>query len=502
MTALVPPSRSPYLDGRWHRLHPATPLLRGGIGLVAVLVWLAAQARERLVGLVLGLDGPGGDPLDELGRHHLLGVAALVVLGVLLAGVALFWVSWRASAFLIDGEAVTVRHGLLLRTTRTARLDRIQGATISRPLLARLVGAARLELDVAGQNANVRLEYLGSAAAEGLRHDVLDLASGRDGGVGAGDPGAVPVVGPAIVTITPARAIGSVLLSNTTVFLLLVAVAIPVVTTMGAAAVAAVSLLPFVIASVTVAIRRVGRSLRYSVAATPDGLRIAAGLVSTSSEAVPPGRVHALRIDQPLLWRPAGWWRVSVNRAGQEAGRRSADRERSLVPVATLREVLVLVPHLIPGLAGDVEALRDGLVGSGRDAGFTPAPSRARWLRPASWRRTGFRVAGSTVLNRSGVLRRELVAVPEARVQSVSLRQGLVERLLGVATVHPHVVSGPVRTAMGLIDRERAERLFVELAETGATARAADVSHRWGATRPLRVVVDVTGPAPVAELAP
>jgi putative membrane protein len=37
MTTTATHERSRYLDGLWHRLHPATPLLRGGIGLVAVL---------------------------------------------------------------------------------------------------------------------------------------------------------------------------------------------------------------------------------------------------------------------------------------------------------------------------------------------------------------------------------------------------------------------------------------------------------------------------------
>jgi len=131
-----------------------------------------------------------------------------VVVVALVLGVGLFWISWRASEFKIDGDAVTVRHGILLRTTRTARLDRIQGVTISRPLLARVVGAARVELDVAGQNANVRLEYLSGGAAEELRRDVLSLASGKRIEAGA-PPSPVPVeAGPRLVSISPGRAIG------------------------------------------------------------------------------------------------------------------------------------------------------------------------------------------------------------------------------------------------------------------------------------------------------
>ncbi|MGO4611084.1 PH domain-containing protein, partial [Variovorax sp. 2RAF20] len=71
-----------------------------------------------------------------------------------------------------------VRSGILFRTQRKARLDRIQGINIVRPVIARLFGAAKLDISVAGHDANVQLAYLGSTLADGLRGDVLRLASG------------------------------------------------------------------------------------------------------------------------------------------------------------------------------------------------------------------------------------------------------------------------------------------------------------------------------------
>ena len=483
MTTPATTPRSQYVDGAWHRLHPATPLLRGGIGLIAVLIYVGGNLRERIVGLVFGLPDVGGDPVDEISRHNLVLPASLAVLVVLLVGVGLFYVSWRSSTFRIDRDEVTVRYGVLLRRTRTARLDRIQGVTIARPLLARIVGAARVELDVAGQNANVRLEYLSNGAAEELRRDVLVLASGRREAEQQ-EPSLETAVltepGLRVITVTPGRAIGSVLLSETVVGLIVfAAVVIPVFALLGAGPVAAVSFVPIMIGSVTVLARRIGRNLRFSVVSTSDGVRVASGIISTSTEAVPPGRVHALHVEQPLLWRPAGWWRVSVNRAGHAAGRRNSETERTLAPVATTAEVLALLPLLVPDLAEREEVLRSGLVGRGRGDDFTTAPRRARWLRPFAWRRTGFLLTDASVLARAGFLRRELVVVPDARMQSVSLKQGPFERLLRVATVHPHVVSGPVRTRLRLIDVGRAQQLFGELALTGVGARRVDVSHRW-----------------------
>jgi putative membrane protein len=471
-----------YLDGAWHRLHPATPLLRGGIAFVAVIGWLVANFRERLVNAFFALPDEGGDPIDELARHHLLTVAALVVLGVLLLATALFWVSWRTSEFRIDGDAVTVRHGVLLRTQRTARLDRIQGVTISRPLFARLLGAARIEFDVAGQNANVRLEYLTGGAAERLRREVLALAAGKRREAGDDRP-AVADDGPAVLllAIQPGRAIGSVLLSESTAVVLVLAVVLTAVSTFVGAPVGAITLVPLVIAAITVSSRRAARNLRYTVLGTPDGVRIGSGLLSTSSEAVPPGRIHAVRMEQSLLWRPAGWWLVAVNRAASvRGGRRNPGLERSLAPVATTDEVAALLPFLVPALAGRLDLVRLGLTGRGGD-GFVPAPPRARWLRPFAWRRTGFALAEGALLIRGGWLRRWLTIVPIARMQSVALTQGPASKALRVAALHAHVVSGPVGTRVELIDEDRARRLFDELATAGQHARRTDVAHRWAA---------------------
>jgi putative membrane protein len=404
------------------------------------------------------------------------------VLAVLLLGVGLFWISWRTSDFRIDQDAVTVRRGVLLRTTRTAKLDRIQGVTISRPFFARLLGAARVEMDVAGHDANVRLEYLSSGAAEELRRDVLRLASGRAPAAG-GPVVDGSAVGPSLVRITPGRAVLSVLLSETTVILVLVAaVVIPGMTALGAGPAAVFSFGPVLIAAVTVAGRRIGRSLRFSVVATDDGVRIGAGILSTSNEAVPPGRIHAVRIEQPLLWRPAGWWRVSVNRAGSIGGRRNSELERSIAPVATTAEVLALLPHLVPSLGEGAPVLQAGMTGTGEGEDFVPAPRRARWLRPFAWRRTGFLVTHDAVLLRGGFLRRHLTIVPIARIQSVALHQGPAERMIDVARIEPHVVTGTVHPRLGLVDRLVAERLFADLALLGRAARSADLSHRWAAT--------------------
>ena len=45
-------------DGEWHRLHPASPLLRGGLVFIAVLGFVLANLRERVVEVFLLLVSP------------------------------------------------------------------------------------------------------------------------------------------------------------------------------------------------------------------------------------------------------------------------------------------------------------------------------------------------------------------------------------------------------------------------------------------------------------
>ena len=153
-------------DGDWHRLHPASPVLRGGIFVFALLGFVIANLRERLVDVVFGIPRQSGDPLDEIYERGVVGWALLAAAVILIVILIAFTLSWRMHTFRVSDESVEVRSGILFRSHRKARLDRIQGVNIVRPLIPRLFGAAKLEVSVAGQDANVQLAYLGSALAD------------------------------------------------------------------------------------------------------------------------------------------------------------------------------------------------------------------------------------------------------------------------------------------------------------------------------------------------
>ncbi|MGY3262373.1 PH domain-containing protein [Frigoribacterium sp. 2355] len=429
----APPDVAALTDGEWHRLHPATPLLKGGIALAAVLVILFNNAREYVVELFVpgGRRGDEGDPFGYVVDKGWLGLLLLAVVVVIALFVGGFWLSWRMHTFRVGEDVVEVRSGIVFRTNRRARLDRIQGINIQRPLLARVFGAAKLEVTQAGQDANVTLAYLRSASADDLRREILRRAGGAQQthapapsapgapvdarGAGTGDatdvaavagtstPGRTGAPAPhrqgfgglveqraheflapeldpdeapprSVVALSPGRLIGSTVLSGYTLFLLaaVVAIVISVVTT-GEWFLLFV-LLPAVLGSGGFYVNRITKSLRYTIAGTRDGVRIGYGLFSTSNETLPPGRIHSIKVSQPLLWRPFGWWDVKINRASRSSTKGAAGQENTtILPVGDeddVRRVLELVLPELVGVAAVGVAAEEARAGS-------PAPADA-----------------------------------------------------------------------------------------------------------------------------
>ncbi|WP_172406913.1 PH domain-containing protein, partial [Clavibacter michiganensis] len=167
-------------DGDWHRLHPATPVLRGGVLFIVAIGFLVSSLREQLVEQFVPGQRQDGeqDLIPMLVESGSLIWVILALLAFTLLAVGISYLSWRMHTFRVTEETVEVRSGILSRTNRRARLDRIQGVNIVRPLIARLIGAAKLEIQVAGNDANLPLQYLRSRDADAFRLRVLRLASG------------------------------------------------------------------------------------------------------------------------------------------------------------------------------------------------------------------------------------------------------------------------------------------------------------------------------------
>lgn len=519
-------------DGEWHRLHPATPLLRGGIGLLALAGILAANLRDRIIEFFLQFEER--DPIDEIIDRGLLLPGLAIAIAVLGVGILGFWLAWRMREFRVTDEVVELRSGILFRTQRRARLDRVQGININRPLIPRVFGTARLEISVAGNDAGVKLDYLGSAAADRLRTDVLDLASGAQRRSPASDAGAGPgpggVVGrrvgeflapelsreeaarSSVVHVSVRRLLGSLVLRDSTLLLLLLLVAGVVWIVNTDSWFVLFGLIPSLLGLAGFIARRFSRSLRYTIAGSESGIRIGSGLASTRNETLPPGRIHSIEISQPLLWRIAGWWQIRITRAASMKDQDGGGNDNVVLPVGDITDVRRVLELLVPSAPGSEldEMLAVGLTGAAHSsdggARYVTTPARGRLWRPFSWRRNGVALHDRHLLMRKGRIWRSLIVVPLARMQGVSLHQGPLYRPTRLAHVRAHIVAGPIVASVGALDADAAVDLLERVLVGAERASVADGSHRWNSrsapdaeTRP-GPDVEMPGPRPEEEI--
>jgi putative membrane protein len=509
--------RSDLSDGEWHRLHPLTPLLKGGLFLVVVVGIVIANLRDRLVGIFLpgllpdlpdGEEWSSGDPVDWVLERGLLLSASLAVLAVLIVLIGWFYLSWRFHTFRITDDDVEVRQGIVFRSHRRAPLDRVQGVNLTRPLVGRLVGLAKLEVVGAGTDANVRLEYLTTTHAERVRADILRLASGRQlsatgraerarqgltnavastvsqGITGLIEGAEAPVDEPESVVHIPAgRLIASQLLGGGTIGLLAM-IGVAVVGSVVGSPWVLLGLIPAILGFGAYWVSQILKSLRYSIAPTPNGLRVTFGLFTTVTEIIPPGRVHAVDVRQSIFWRPFGWWTIKINRiTGRSAADTSTDAFTTVLPVGQRADVERVLRLILPDMPdADWPLVFDqGILGPGADDPYTVTPRRAWFVRPFSWKRNGFLLTPGALLLRRGVIWRSLAIFPFARLQSVAVHQGPIDRAVAVANLRPHTVAGPVYGYLAAVAREHVMTAFQDVAARASAASHADASHRWAA---------------------
>ena len=464
-------------DGDWHRVHPLTPAIRSWQLVVFVLL-VAVQN--------VGGDVAQGD-LPDFGRPHpggrlLAGGGAILLLAVLLVlGVAAL--SWRMTRFRVTPDALELHSGVLYRQQRRARLDRLQAVDIVQPLLARVTGLARLTLEVAGGSGSaVTLSYLTEAQAASLRNHLLARAAGlhydSDEAPEAPEHGVVEVPAP--------RLIASLVFSGATLTLALALLALAAAALGFGQLGVVIGAFPFLIGVVSVQWARFSGGFGFRVATSPDGLRLRHGLLEQRAQTVPPGRVQAVRVRQPLLWRGFDWWSVEVNVAGYGSGGGTDSRspESVLLPVGTRQEAIAVLSLVLPQLTVEpgespAEVVVSGLAGAGEAHGYLVAPDRAKWVDPLAYRRTGARVTREALLIRRGLLVRQLDVVPHARSQSWGLTQGPVQRRLGLASFQLHSTPGPVTPQVPHLDARTAAALLADQTERARHARASAGPERW-----------------------
>lgn len=214
------------------------------------------------------------------------------------------------------------------------------------------------------------------------------------------------------------------------------------------------------------------------------GVTLRYGFTGTHTQNVMVERIQALAVEQSILWRAFGWYRIKMTIAG--IGIEKNDNQKLVtrnvaLPVGNRQEALMVLRLLLPALdEAQAQVLLDTADGSLKSQkpqvpAMIVTPSSARWMDPLTWKRNGVTTVGYTagsvqattridsdaarssvgehtrgdlLLIRGGYFIRTLSIVPVSRVLSVSRGQGPLQRAFGCASVHFGTVPGPVRTLM------------------------------------------------------
>jgi putative membrane protein len=473
-----PPSEPPLVaDGLWHRVHPLTPAVHSWQALVVLLVVALQDVGQTALRDAAGPGAREGGPDASWLRAGLP-----IVLGVAILVVGLLVLSWRFTRYRVTAEALELNQGVVVRRQRRARLDRLQAVDLVQPLVARIFGLARLKLEVAGgSGSSINLSYLTDTQARQLRNHLLAAAAGLEY-----ETAQAPEAPERPVAEVPVdRLVASIALDAGVITGLLVSLAVVTVGLVTAGPAAAAGVLPIAIGLVTFLWRRFAGAFGFAVTVSPDGLRLRHGLLEHRAQTVPPGRVQAVRLSQPLLWRRRDWWRVVVNVAGYGGGGDNLQTENELLPVGTREQAVTLLALVLPDLGVEpgedaLTVVTAGLDGDNRRPdGYLPAPRKAFWVDPVAWRRTGVRVTHEALLIRRGRLHRHLDVVPHARVQSCGVTQGPVQRALGVASLQVHSTRGPIDPVVPHLRLADTAWLLDDQAVRARRARRLALPERW-----------------------
>lgn len=477
------------------------------------------------------------------GRMEVL-FSNLFIFVVSFIGLILGTLSWWFTRYHLDELSVHRRSGIFFKKERTIRLESVQSVDISRPLVARLLGISELRFEVAdGSGEALHIKYVSREKATRLRRAALQSISilraqggARGTGVGAGyrpdaplpsgaaypvssaqpgmsQPGSVPETaayprpaalpvpagnfpesgspeGAVAFRLSTGRLIMSILLEN-------LVWAVPLVIVMGVSAmITAVfsGLSPLYIPMVALPSlgapligyagalwARFDNSARFRIYRGDRGaLTLRYGFTGTHTQNVLPERVQAVQVEQSILWKMFGWYRVTMTIAGVGVDRSNQGglTRNVALPVGNERETMTVLRLLLPELD---EQQAQVLMAAARSSQkhqvpgapqMLQVPSTARWLDPLTLHVKGLtsinadaqgargpassrpnanieeHARGDLLLIRNGFFVRRLSVLPVRRVLGVRWTQGPFERACGCATLRFDVAKGPVRTSM------------------------------------------------------
>lgn len=439
------------------RPHPLTPVVQAWVMLVALGIFLFRE----------WIEGDFAD-ISSLGNaFQVWGTGLWTVLIITVIQIVFGIFRWIATRFIADESEFRIERTFIWHSSDRINYSKIQSVDIHQPFAARLLGLAKLYVDVGG-GPGKKIEYLSRQRAEELRDALLRRSSAElspaiqpeetDPGTSAEPPLSAPEK--LVVTARPLHLVIIAVTSTAflTLFLFLIAHAIWAMSG-GVWEPALALILPL---GGIITTKVVGQ-WNYRLIQSGGSLRVIRGLTSVVSQTVPRHRIQGIRISQPLLARPFGLWRVQVTVLGYGISTDADEINDLMMPAGTWQDVSAALHAIWPGF-------------NLADLPWQGQPPAARWLTWFTYRHRGWSLSRLIFASRRGLWNRRIDLVPYARIQGIDLSQGPLQRLLGLACVNVRISPGSVSATAGHLLGAEARRLAEQLTEAGRSARAGDLA--------------------------
>lgn len=443
-------------------------------------------------------------------------LVALLPVGLTLGGSAISW--WRFT-YQVRAREIVIEKGVFSRQRRVIPFDRVRDVSIEQPLIARIVGSAKVRIETGGAKADEGvLDMIELAEAQRLRDHVrganlIDRPIVQDE--------AAPVEEapePVIFAMSVGRVLYSGLFNFSLIFVAIVFGALQYLEdlniidldrladtgrarnllgmfTLRTAMIILVLLL--LLGVVSGVIRTMLRDYGFRLTAGETGLRRRRGLITLSEVLIPARRTEAARIDSGWLSGWLGWHAIAFQTLGADAkeggvqvaapfardeevalilaqaGFPPVPRERMIRPPARalLRRSL---PWILVAAAMIPAVQAWPMLGWG-----LPLPLLLALLGWVGWLRDGYLHDDRALFIRSGLLRRRLWILPHEKLQTMSTSRTPLQRLLGLAAVAPDTAGATPLGAPRIADialpdaQPLAARLLADFYEARARVRAA-----------------------------
>lgn len=436
------------------RPHPLTPIARSWIVLAAMVFFIAREWIEN-----------GGLPTERWWVLILIGLGIVVVQGI--AGIFV----WRTTQFVLDDDELVIERKFITHSSDRISFAKIQSVDVLQPLLARILGLAKVHIDV-GAGPGKSLEFLSRQRAVEMRDYLIRRMHGEQADVAGDAPAAsasvlgdlAPTDEVLVRTSAGHLALGA-LTSNTLIVTALFGAFywwLSGVIEFEGARVLLFGVIPGLFA---VLYNGVIRQWNYALIRSGGGLKITRGMFDLVSQSLPRDRIQGLIISQSLLGRLVGLYEIRVTVLGYGVQDDAKEVSSVVLPSSPWDHVVTALGAIWPGL--DMNALQ-----------WQKLPPRARWLNLVTYSSRSWAMAPLVAATRGGVVAHHIQLVPHARVQSLRLEQGPLMRWLRLMSIALHTTTGPVAWESGTLDADLARRVALDQIELARRARASDLALR------------------------